>query len=333
LTPHLSGGRKAEVGLVGPAVGGWVLGDIRDVVSLVTRTLFANGVLNLNTASVGNALLLTCERPDRFGCRVRYIFTVVDGDISAEALRQMEAYAESEHGQLVVIGDGTMPTGRPVRAFGVSAFLERFGGAVPTLLPLEASYAERLHQLGSMTLPSGITGEPESIFETYVGAGLQFALGTVAVQYGAKRSGEKVPDGLIALPRDKFILYDAKSSLKGYAADASEMRKFEDYVSDFSSRYKTLGQPFAFVIVSASFDMSDEVIAQRSTALYATARVPGVFMTTEALACAVTALKDAPELRNAVRWEDVFSKPQVTASVVTAAINAAKRDRIGTLDT
>jgi hypothetical protein len=294
---------------------------------LITTTLFANGLLLEHTDRTDDALILRYVKHDRFGCKLSYLIAFADGQLSESSRDELVRLAARIGGHAVVVGASNNPAGLP--AFKLDEFLGHFGGAIPTLLPFQPTYDSHLRQLGENSMPAGLKGKADVLYEDYVAAGLQFLLGRKVISYGRRRSGEAVPDG-IALRGSRYLLYDAKAASKGFKVTEEEMRKFADYVTDFSTRYgSSYRQPQSFLIVSTSFLDSDDVLQSRSRELFSkTSSTVAAFITSDALLHGIQLARQNPTAREGVDWNDVFCQPVISKSVLTNAFNKANRDEL-----
>ncbi len=197
-------------------------------------------------------IALNAGRRDEFGVETLYLFACVadDRELSEEDIRSLKKVAQHEGSSLVVVGSLSQ-TPDDVAILSSKELLGRLGGPILALLPLEPEFPDRLRTLGHNELPAGITGKPDTVFEEYVHAGLQFILQDRVVRYGQERLFEALPDGLVAGHRSPLILYDAKAAKSGYEINSTTIRQFADYVRTFHARYEGFtGRLFAFVLIS-----------------------------------------------------------------------------------
>ena len=78
-------------------------------------------------------------------------------------------------------------------------------------------------------LPTGVSGEPDVVYEKYVAAGLEFLLGSRVIRYGSQRRYDPLPDGLM-LPRSEGIVfpYDTKAASPAFTLGRDDIRRFGD---------------------------------------------------------------------------------------------------------
>jgi hypothetical protein len=295
-----------------------------DRVSVLTSTLFANGLLLENSRRVLGVLLLTYSFEDDFGCRIPYLIALADSEITPNTVESIQKVARNDNSHVVVVGEITGSIGVPFLSF--DRFLARFGGPVASLLPLDPRFSEHLRTLGDNRLPLSLSGRPDDLFEEYVRAGLQFVLGRKVHRYGQTRRGEVVPDGYI--PFDKsYLLYDAKASRGGYEVTVETIRQCADYVQDFGRRYDSYGLPYGFLVLSGAF-LNRDGLLQRNRELYARTRVPLVFMDADALVEAVGYLSANPALRRFIDWRAILAEVVVSAQTIRKAGAAVLRDAV-----
>ncbi len=267
------------------------------------RDRLAIGVLEYALLSVGfrisstqhkpSYLALSTTRRDEFGVENRYLFACFapDRTVSDEDVSALKKVADYENSALVVIG--ALATARAdIASMTTDEFLGRLGGPVSALLPLDPEYPERLGVLGHNSLPAGMAGKPDTLFEEYVHAGLQFILQDRVVRYGQERLFEAVSDGLVAGNRSPLMLYDAKAARDGYEVSADAIRQFGDYVRAFHSRYENLvGRLYGFLLVSGHFETEGR-LEDRSSELYAACNVPLRYLVADEMAKIVELLAE-----------------------------------------
>jgi hypothetical protein len=292
-----------------------------DFLPTLISTLLSNGFRLIDTAHKPAYLACIVQRADEFGVQHRHLIactppsgTLQDSDV--DSLRKLAAYQKTA---LVIVGATTKPHPElPVLTH--QTFLSRLGGPVSALLPLESTYAEHLVALGRNTLPSGLTGAADSLFEEYVHAGLQFLFHERVHRYGQERLFEALPDGLVPGKRAPLMLYDAKAARYGYDVTATTIRQFADYVNDFHPRYENYTGSGEF--------QSPGTLQARSDELYATCNVPLRFITASELGAVIQLFAERPAFREAIDWKQIFAKHLITAADVTKHVEARRKDGI-----
>lgn len=300
------------------------------IVRLLTQTLFANGYLQCQGRRTQDGLLLTYEKTDRLGASVRYLIVLADRNLEKSHLEEFRNLANRESASLIIIGETKERIPEPVYTF--DKFIGRFGGPVSSLIPLRTTFEDEITALGQNKLPKGLSGDPDELFEEYVGAALQFMTGRLIIRYGKDRRFEPVPDG-IAISCRKYVLYDAKASKVGFKFKQETLRQFADYVEDFNKRYSTAhGTPYSFVCFSGLFRDNVESLHRRSQELYAKCNVPLACFDSSTVASICRLLAKTPKIRQVIDWERIFASPIVQLTDVQAATRAAERDGLANKD-
>jgi len=304
---------------------------MRDALPLptVVRTLLSVGFQIVTTEHKPSYIGIVASRVDEFGVPNRYLFACValDRALPEEDVVVLQKLADHHKAALVVIG--TVATARrDLGVMTVEELLGRLGGPVSALLPLELGYPKALAILGHNSLPPGVAGKPDTLFEEYVHAGLQFILQDRVVRYGQERLFEAVPDGLVAGSRSPLMIYDAKASKDGYDVTANSIRQFADYVRTFHRRYESFtGKLYAFLLVSGHFETKG-TLEDRSAQLFADCEVPLRTLASEEMSKIVALFAERPTYRLAIDWRAIFSKTIITAASVEANLEARGRDRV-----
>lgn len=295
----------------------------------IVRTLLSLGFQIIHSSRKPAYMALCIARLDELGVENRYVLACCETDyrLSEGDIQSLRRLAEQERAAPVVLGAAeNSPTGIPVMT--IDNFLARLGGPVSALLPLEPDFPEQLRILGNNALPPGLAGKPDTIFEEYVHAGLQFLLQDRVVRYGQERRFEALPDGLVPGRRSPLMLYDAKAAAGGYHVTIATIRQFADYVRKFHDRYENyVDRLFSFLVISGQFS-SDETLQDRSDQLYAECGVRLAFMPADEMAAIIAILADRPVYRSAIDWKEIFSKTTVTADLVRKSIEARRRDGV-----
>jgi hypothetical protein len=300
-----------------------------DEVGILMRTLLGAGFVVNKVQRKPNCLAITAKRFDEFGIASTYLFgyagdeTISDADCAA-----LSKVAETQSAALVLIGN-VSKTPKNSTVVSREALLNKFGGAIPSLLPLEPLYGTQLTMLARNFLPDGLAGKADDVFELYVHSGLQFLLRGRVIRYGQQRRFEVVPDGIVIANSSPPMLYDCKAAESGYDLSRNSIRQFADYVNSFRTRWGSfLSTPLhAFLVISSEFQ-DVKVLQERSNELYGECAVPLVCMTAECLKDCVAEFVSKPHLRPAIDWRRVFVPPLVEMSVILKQIDARMRDEI-----
>lgn len=293
-----------------------------------SRLLRTNGFL-ISTVHYGPGFAtFIATRIDEMGVPLRYVIGVADSDLPAGALQTMTQTATHHQASVVIVADDRTD-GAPWLSW--TDFVGRFGGVIPSLLPLEPGYAERLRTLGNNRRPTELPdGAVDRLYETYVGAGLEFLLGSRVIRYGSERLFQPVPDG-VALPLGDRIalLYDAKAADPAFEVSRDDIRRFGDYVKRYNESYQMHAGPVrSFIVVSTEFAQDIPSRQGHSNQLRADVGVPIAFLRSHELAEMISLLAESPWMRTAIRWREIFAPLDVTAASVGAAIRVIQADRV-----
>lgn len=300
-----------------------------DEVATLIRTLFGGGFVVHNVQRKPTHLAIIAKRFDEFGLASTYLFGYAgEAQISEADSAALVKVAESRKAALILTGQVSQC---PKNAVVVSkdALLNKFGGATPSLLPLEEHYGSQLMALSRNTLPEGVEGRADDLFELYVHSGLQFLLRGRVIRYGQERRFEVVPDGVIVANSSPLMLYDCKAAENGYELSRNSIRQFADYINSFRNRWGAyLPNPLhAFLVISSEFQ-DEKVLQERSNELHSECAVPLVCMTADCLKKCVEEFIQRPHLRPAIDWRRVFVAPSVQISVIRGQISARLKDAI-----
>jgi len=296
-------------------------------ISTLVRTLLSVGFRITDTHHKPSYIALSAARRDEFGVENRYLFACVAAhrELAEDDVRSLKNAAQHDGSALVIVGC-VSPTPSDVPVISDKELFGRLGGPVTALLPLEPEFPERVRILGYNELPPGMAGKPDTSFEEYVHAGLQFVLQDRVVRYGQERLFEALPDGLVAGHRSPLMLYDAKAAKGGYEVKSTTIRQFADYVRTFHSRYEGFtGRLFAFLVISGDFQVEGG-LEERSSQLYAECTVPLRTCTADEMAKIIALLAERPSYRQAIDWKLIFSRTVITAQLVEENLAARLRD-------
>ena len=269
--------------------------------------------------------LLVMFRYDEFGTKTSYCFVLADESLSESQADAAKIAADHHDAQLVVVG----PETGEIDTLDWSRFIGLLGGPIPSLTPLDEDFRENLVVLGQNELPAGYEGAPDELYESYVWAGLSFLLGGRAVRYGQERLFESVPDGLVLQEPDFIALYDAKAYSSGYEITADSIRQFASYIEDFLRRYSPYFPRInTFIVASSIFSQQPGTLVSRSQELQARCGAPIAFVTSEALADAISIILDNPRTRQSINWSQVFANPIFDSVSVNHEVRRIIEDRV-----
>lgn len=302
-------------------------GATNEQVAVAVRTLLAGGMLVDSAHRKPEYFAVSCHRVDDFGVSIPYLVVLGADHVSAQAVAAAAQHAEHEGAHLVVVADEVDSEEDHI---SWAAFLARLGGALTSWLPLEPEFAARLEELGHNRLPEELRGRPDNLFEEYVLAGLQFAVGNRVIRYGQDRRFERVPDGIAwAGDPPSFFIYDAKAAGNGFVVDVDAVRQFGDYITRFKERYRYhTDRVQSFVVVSGRFDMAEEACVARSDDLYAQCGTRLSLLTATELGKISRLLSGYPKVRSSLPWGSLLARLHISADDVEEALEAARRDGV-----
>lgn len=294
----------------------------------IVRTLLVSGFHIEHVYRSNSYLLFRSIRADEFGVTWKYLIGYSGNNtLSKTEVESLKKVASVNKGALIVVG--SIEAGSPdVPCISLEDFTRRLGGIVSSYLPLEPDFIKRISELGLNSLPEGLSGKPDNLFEAYVQAGLQFLLHHRVIRYGQDRLFEPLPDG-VAFGRDSLVmLYDCKAAAEGYDVTIDSIRQFSDYVDSFHERYESyVGRIHTFLVVSGKFNKPNQ-LAPRSKELYVKCGVPISFMTAKTLGLMALRLAKHPAYRQAIDWRTVFADPTIEMKVFNKNLKARIRDQI-----
>jgi len=295
---------------------------------MIFRALVGSGFTPISVLPAPNYHLFNVSRTELLGTKVRYMIAVSSGRLSHSDIEWLVKEAQRQGEALVFVGETDFrPEDVPVISY--AQFLDRLGGPIFSLLPLDEAYAVRLVTLGHNTLPADIIGKPDDLFEQYVHAGLQFLFRSRVVRYGQDRRGEPVPDGIAVGRSIPLMLYDVKAAAKGYKMNMEAVRQFADYVEEFHRSYETLiGKVGFFLVISGSFADDEDALEERSRDVQAKTGVPLSFLTADVLGSIVKRLVQEPLLRPALNWSRIFARPVVRLQDVEKQLRSRAKDGV-----
>lgn len=263
----------------------------------VSRSLVAAGYMITDFRRYGGGFEYDCERQDRFGAHVKYRFRFVETDPAP-----IGPIADPADRTLVVIakegGSGQLSW---------THFAASIGGAVPSWRALTDDYGEALRTASTDTAPSGWKGEGWAAFEVAVADGLSFIFGRSVKSLGGTTRGQAVPDLLALTPDQRLLVGDAKATKSGvYLVERPKLRAMTEYVALQRARQRGDMPVAGALIIAGEFHKE----ANRDRAIcdefFATTQVPLALVSVDALLQMVNAVRQAPHIRERVRWGRVF---------------------------
>jgi hypothetical protein len=292
---------------------------------VAVRTLTIGGFALEKASRFPGFALIYMYRYDEFGVKQQYCFSLFENEAEAEQIQSAEIAAKHNKAELVIIGP-TQVHEKPNVVW--NRFLNLFGGPVYSYSPLEPDFGDYLRQLGFNTLPAGLDGKPDDLFELYVHKALEFIFGCKVHRYGQERRFEARPDGIIIQDKMFSALYDAKAYSNGYDVSLDSIRQFSSYVTEFRNRYSQYFDLNTFIVISGSFPHSKETLEGRSRQFLSEASIPLVFLTAESVVQIIDLLSNFPSARRSINWRKIFVNPVVDPALVKAELQLINKDKI-----
>src|SRR5262249_17789941 len=146
--------------------------------------------------------------------------------------------------------------------------------------------------------------------------GLGFVFGRRALLLGARKRGQAVTDLIAQLPSSRLVVVDAKAASRGFDASKDSLRALIEYTARQRDRQQGHAGIVASLILSSSFQQTDAALSDVSRWFLSEARVPLAFMDASLLATLVVRVRQAPLMRNAVRWHQLLAGGRLTQPVV-----------------
>lgn len=292
-------------------------------VDVCLRSLLVNGYVLDSARSDRGYVELNASKLDHFGVKVRYCFVLYEA-LSPAGVKALVKAARYREANLVLIGPQCF-SGVPCLTW--EEFLARLGGPVLAWDVLEPEFRTHLIELGHNRLPAGMNGRADTLFESLARGALQFVFANRVVQYGQDRLFERLPDGVAFIDGRTPILYDCKAYERGYPIQADDVRRFSDYVKDFTRRYGGFFEPVhAFLVVSGEFADSDRSIANRAVELRAACNVQLVTVEADQLGQIVEALARNPSVRRSVDWRLLLADRKLQIGAVAEELERIQKD-------
>lgn len=287
------------------------------------RTLLASGFTITGSQRRPRYIIIDCERIGALGVLCRYAVAVTDSEEFTQDEREdIVAHAAYEHrGVAYVAAESSLGQ------LAWDEFLDALGGAVPSWRALSAEYGESLLTLAKNELPLGASGEAWRLFEEAVADGLEFVLGRRVQRLGGRRRGMTVSDMIAQMPNLDLLVVDAKAARNGFDASWAGMRALGEYVLRQVIRQRGHNRVFGALMVSSTFDQDSDSLRDLSARFNAEFRTPVGFLRAEALSRMVEVFRVAPQLRNAIRWNQVFAGGSVDLAVIDREIGDAEHER------
>jgi len=292
-------------------------------VGIFIRTLISSGFHFDNVYDHSSNISIHCHRFDEFGISIPYLIVLAKTKINQAEFNAIKKSCKNV--SLILVGDKKNQN----EGLELRNFLEKLGGPIISLFPYNMNFERQLNELGRNTLPKGMLGKPDSLFELASRDCLQLLFGNRVIKYGQDRIFEALPDG-IAFPSNNLpIMYDAKSYSSGYKLSRNSIRTFTDYINNYNSKYSHYtGKIYSFIIVSGFFADSKKSLENRARELYSDAQVLPVYLTTREFSKAVNIVKQNVQYRMSIDWKNILSNSFFNANDIRKNINKIKKDKI-----
>lgn len=311
---------SAQLGL--PAVTDMDLTNVST--AIVSRTLVTAGFSITNSRRQPTHIEVHCERADMFGCVVRYLVVVCDGDDPPTSdLPNIARTAEELRRTLLVVCKLGGPTW-----ISWQDFLDSLGGAVPSWRALGPEYRTILLDSANNRVPSGLTGEAWQILEDAVADGFEFILGNRVNRLGGKKRGRRVSDMVTQTPDRHVLILDTKASAAPFDATWDELRPLVEYTKTQIARQRGQFEVRGAILVAHDFKQQVDSLTKFSGDFLAEAGVPLTFVRAQQLAGLVATLGKEPVLRSSVSWPRMLCRGGfLSQSHVDTELEAARSER------
>lgn len=268
---------------------------------------------------------ILCRRTDVLGSKIPYLIAVTDVYEFSEAEIKGILRSALNQGRIPVI----VASSSDDRTISWKDFTEALGGAVPSWQALSPEYNKALVTVAKNKLPTGVTnGEPWLIFEDLVGSGLEFIFGRRVIRLGGRVSGRRVSDILAQIPTGPILVVDTKASANGFDVTWPNLRPLLEYVEVQRGRQCGHVDLFGALISSSDFKQDDLRLLELCLEFRAEAKVPLSFIDADVLAAAINLFQENPDVRNGIRWNQVFKGGRIRLSIIEKELQAVDDERV-----
>ena len=268
---------------------------------------------------------ILCKRTDILGSSIPYLIAVTDVDEFSEAEINGILHSAFNQARIPVIVTPT-PSEETI---SWEDFTEVLGGAVPSWQALNPEYNQALVTASKNELPTGVTeGKAWLIFEDLVGSGLEFIFGRRVIRLGGRVSGRRVSDMLAQIPRGPILVVDTKASADGFDVTWSHLRPLVEYVEVQRDRQCGHVDLFGALISSSDFKQDDARLLELCLEFGAETKVPLSFIDADVLAATINLLREKPDVRNGIRWHQIFKGGRIRLSIIEKELQAVDDERV-----
>lgn len=293
-------------------------------VATATRTLIAAGFTIEGSERSQTSIEIRCWLTDRWGAVLKYLVAISD-DASLQ-IHEVEAVQETalqQHRVPIIVCAEAGPN-----HLSWDEFTDALGGVVPNWLALNETYRDALLVASTNKQPAGTSGEVWLIFENLVADGFEFMFGKRALRQGGAKRGKPVSDVHVQTPSGQVLVLDAKATGSEFSASMPALRPLADYVRSQTVRQRGEIPLAGAAIIAPGFLQDAAALSEISLQFNAEVGVPACFLTAVDLGLIIDAIRDSPDLRPAIRWNQVFKGGLVTAEAVTSEIAAIETERM-----
>lgn len=291
----------------------------------VTLTLIVAGYSIEGSHRQPRHIEILCKRTDILGASIPYLIAVTDhNELSEAEIDDIYYSAENKNRTPVIVTP--IPSKRTI---SWEDFTEALGGAVPSWQALSSEYDHALVTAAKNQLPAGVAeGEAWLIFEDLVGSGLEFIFGRRVRRLGGRVRGRPVSDMQAQMPVGDVIVVDTKASADGFNVTWSELRPLVEYVQRQRVRQRGQVELFGALILSSNFKQKDARLSELSSQFFGEVRVPVSFMDAAVLAATVSLFRERPQVRNGIRWNQIFRGGRICLSIIRDEMHAVDNERM-----
>ncbi len=290
-----------------------------------TRTLIVAGYSIEGSHRQPRHIEIRCKRTDILGASIPYLIAVTDLDeLSEPEIDDIYHSAQNQNRTPVIVSP--IPSEKTI---SWEDFTEALGGAVPSWHALSPEYEQALITAAKNQLPAGETqGEAWLIFEDLVCSGLEFIFGRRVRRLGGRLSGRRVSDMLAQIPTSQILVVDTKASADGFNVVWSKLRPLAEYVEQQRVRQRGHVELYGALVSSSEFKQDDARLLELCLEFSAEAKVPLSFIDANVLAATVNLFRRKPDVRNGIRWNQVFKGGRIHFSVIEKELQAVDDERI-----
>ena len=268
---------------------------------------------------------ILCKRTDILGASIPYLIAVTDVDEFSESEINRILRSALNQSRIPVIvtpelGEGTISW---------EDFTELLGGAVPSWQALSSEYDQALITAAKNQLPAGVSERKAwLIFEDLVASGLEFIFGRRVIRLGGRLSGRRVSDMLAQIPKGPILVVDTKAYANGFDVTWPELRPLVEYVKVQHDRQHGHVDLLGALISSSDFKQDDARLSELCLEFRAETGVPLSFIDADVLAATINLFREKPEVRNGIRWNQVFKGGRIRLGIIKKEMQAVNDGRV-----